>query len=60
MSMAVLFLTAYFFHADNFILDYKGVWQRIYTFNYDLMLLVISFKMLREINQQNYFFHDIA
>lgn len=49
ICMASFFLIAKYFHPDNFILDYKGVWQRIYTFNYYVMLLVVSFKMLREI-----------
>jgi len=48
ITMAVLFLIAKYFHPDNFILAYKGIWQRIYTLNYDVMLLVISFKMLWE------------
>jgi len=51
MSMAILFLIAKFYHPDNFILAYKGVWQRIYTFNYDLMLLVISLQMLRKMSK---------
>jgi len=49
-TMAILFLVAKYYRPDNFILAYKGAWQRIYTFNYDMMLLVISLKMLRKIN----------
>ena len=45
-TMATFFLIAKYYRPDNFILDYKGVWQRIYTLNYDMMLLVISLKML--------------
>ena len=48
--MASFFLIAKYYHPDNFILDYKGVWQRIYTLNYYVMVLVISLKMLREKN----------
>jgi len=48
ITMAVLFLIAKYYHPDNFILAYKGIWQRIYTLNYDVMLLVVGFKMLRE------------
>lgn len=47
--MASFFLIAKYFKPDNFILAFKGVWQRIYTFNYYIMLLVISFKMMRQI-----------
>ena len=32
------------FHA---ISDYKGLWQRFYTFNYHLMLVILCFKMIR-------------
>lgn len=49
-TMAILFLIAKYYRPENFILAYKGAWQRIYTFNYDLMLLVISLKMLHKIN----------
>jgi hypothetical protein len=49
--MASFFLIAKYFHPDNFILSYKGVWQRIYIFNYYIMFLVISLKMIREINR---------
>ena len=50
LVMASFFLIAKYFHPDNFILSFKGVWQRIYTFNYYLMLLVISWRMVRQIN----------
>jgi hypothetical protein len=49
LVMASFFLIAKYFHPDNFILSFKGVWQRIYTFNYYLMLLVISWQMGRQI-----------
>ena len=49
LVMASFFLIAKYFHPDNFILSFKGVWQRIYTFNYYLMLLVISWRMVRQI-----------
>jgi len=42
---AALFLVAKYYQPDNFILAYKGVWQRIYTFNYYIMLLILSFEM---------------
>jgi hypothetical protein len=47
--MIFLFLTAKYFHSDNIISRFKGVWQRIYLFNYYLMLTVISWKMARQI-----------
>ena len=53
MTMASFFLIAKYYHHDNFALDYKGVWQRIYILNYYVMLLVISFKMLREIRKDH-------
>jgi len=46
MVMATFFLIAKYFHSDNLISDYKGVWQRIYILDYYAMLLVISVKML--------------
>ncbi|MGW8317176.1 MAG: DUF998 domain-containing protein, partial [Bacteroidales bacterium] len=46
--MAVFFLIAKYNHSDNFISDYKGVWQRIYILNYYAMLLVMSGRMLKE------------
>jgi len=48
MVMALFFLIAKYNHSDNYISDYKGVWQRIYILNYYAMLLVISLKMLRK------------
>lgn len=51
--MAGFFLIAKYYQPDNYILDYKGMWQRIYTFNYYVMLLVISLKMFRKISKQN-------
>ena len=50
LTMAALFLIAKYYHPDNFILEYKGVWQRIYTLNYDVMLLAISLKLRIEMN----------
>ena len=47
LAMASFFLIAKYVHSDNFITDYKGVWQRIYILNYYTMLLVISVKMLK-------------
>jgi hypothetical protein len=47
MLMASFFLSAKYFHLDNFISDNKGVWQRIYILDYYAMLLVISVKMLK-------------
>jgi len=49
ISMIFFFLTAKYYHHDNFILEYKGVWQRIFILNYNVMLLVISLKMLYSI-----------
>ena len=49
LIMASFFLIAKYFHPDNFILSFKGVWQRIYLLNYYLMLLVFSFLMIRQI-----------
>jgi Protein of unknown function (DUF998) len=50
-TMAILFLIAKYYRPNNVILTYKGVWQRTYTFNYDLMLLVISIRMLLGMKQ---------
>lgn len=50
--MACFFLIAKYYRPDNFILDFKGLWQRIYTFNYYVMLLVISVKMFRTGNKK--------
>ncbi len=47
--MASFFLIAKYFHPDNFILSFKGVWQRIYLLNYYLMLVVISWQMACQI-----------
>lgn len=33
------------------ISDYKGLWQRFYTFNYHLMLVFLGFKMITLMNQ---------
>lgn len=49
LIMASFFLIAKYFHPDNFIISFKGVWQRVYLLNYYLMLLVFSFKMARQI-----------
>ena len=46
MWMASLFLIAKYFKPDNFVLHFKGVWQRIYIINYHLMLLAVSIKMI--------------
>jgi len=48
LVMTSFFLVAKYYQPDNFILHDKGVWQRIYTLNYYMMLLVLSFKMLRD------------
>ncbi len=47
LVMASFFLTAKYLHPDNFILHFKGIWQRIYTFNYYAMLLALSVKMMK-------------
>ncbi|MEZ5072355.1 MAG: DUF998 domain-containing protein [Bacteroidales bacterium] len=47
-TMACFFLIAKYNRPDNLILDYKGVWQRIYTLNYDVMLLVVGAKMYQK------------
>ncbi len=52
LLMGSFFLIAKYFHPDNFILSFKGVWQRIYLFNYYLMLMVISWKMARQIKYE--------
>jgi hypothetical protein len=44
--MVSFFLVAKYDQPDNFILRYKGVWQRVYLLNYHFMLVVTSFKML--------------
>lgn len=49
--MSGFFLVAKYEQPNNFILDYKGVWQRIYTFNYYVMLLVMGAKMNRSDNK---------
>ncbi len=47
LLMASFFLIAKYFRPDNFILYNKGVWQRLYIFNYYIMLLIISIKMVQ-------------
>jgi len=49
--MSGFFLIAKYYHPNNFILDYKGVWQRVYIFNYYVMLLVLSIKMTQSVNK---------
>lgn len=49
LLMVSFFLIAKYFHPDNFILSYKGVWQRIYLFNYYIMLGVINWQMACQI-----------
>jgi hypothetical protein len=49
LLMASFFLIAKYFHPNNFILSYKGVWQRVYLFNYYVMLGVINWKMVQQI-----------
>lgn len=49
LLMASFFLIAKYFHPNNFILSYKGVWQRIYLFNYYIMLGVINWQMAHQI-----------
>ena len=44
--MASLFLAAKYYHPDNSITQFKGVWQRVYLLNYHSLLLVVSFKMI--------------
>jgi len=50
--MAAFFLVAKYYRPDNFILAYKGVWQRIYTFNYYIMLLILSFEMYMKLKHK--------
>jgi hypothetical protein len=40
--MGLFFTIAKYYEPNNFILHYKGVWQRIYTFNYHLMLVMVG------------------
>ena len=49
LLMASFFLIAKHFHPNNFITSYKGVWQRLYLFNYYIMLGVINWQMARQI-----------
>ena len=49
LLMASFFLIAKYYKPDNFILSYKGVWQRIYTFNYYVMIGVVNWKMASQI-----------
>lgn len=49
LLMVSFFLIAKYFPQNNFILSFKGVWQRIYLFNYYMMLLVISRQMACQI-----------
>lgn len=49
LVMVSFFLVAKYFHPDNFIVSYKGVWQRVYLFNYYIMLGVINWKMIHQI-----------
>ena len=49
LLMASFFLIAKHFHPNNFISSYKGVWQRLYLFNYYIMLGVINWQMARQI-----------
>ncbi|MCB0602889.1 MAG: DUF998 domain-containing protein [Saprospiraceae bacterium] len=47
LAMLVLFFLAKWWAPDNFILAFKGLWQRIYVANYHVMLLVVSLLMIR-------------
>ena len=49
LLMVSFFLIAKYFPQDNFILSFKGVWQRLYLFNYSVMLAVISWQMVPQI-----------
>ena len=49
LVMVSFFLVAKYFRPDNFIVSYKGVWQRVYLFNYYIMLLVVNWKMTHQI-----------
>lgn len=49
LLMASFFLIAKYFHPDNFILSYKGVWQRVYLSNYYIMLGVINCQMAHQL-----------
>ena len=47
--MAVFFGIAKYHQPDNFILYYKGVWQRILLLNYHMMLVIVSIMMLQRL-----------
>ena len=47
LLMASFFLIAKYFAPDNFILHFKGVWQRLYILNYHSMLVFLSLLMKR-------------
>jgi hypothetical protein len=49
LVMVSFFMFAKYLHQDNFMLHFKGVWQRIYLLNYYLMLLVVSTRMVHQI-----------
>lgn len=53
LIMATSFLIAKYDRPDNFILTYKGVWQRLYIFNYYFMLLILSLKMAKKLNSND-------
>ena len=41
-----LFTLAKYVPQFHTVSDYKGLWQRFYTFNYHLMLVILCFKMI--------------
>ena len=47
-----LFVFAKYYPESLVISNYKGLWQRMYTFNYHLMLVIISIEMLHKMRAQ--------
>lgn len=45
VTMATFFLTAKFAQPNNFMLHYKGLWQRLYLLNYHSLFLIMAIKM---------------
>ncbi len=47
-----LFIFAKYYPESHAISNYKGLWQRMYTFNYHLLLVILSFEMLYKLRTQ--------
>ena len=45
ISMGSMFSIAKYYRPNNMILEYKGIWQRLYNLNFHLMLLLIGFHL---------------